>query len=449
MGMDATYLQRFLSDSARNAKRSEIRELLKLIAKPEVISLAGGLPAPETFPLDQVADMMGDVLRQYGANALQYGQTEGDTGLREELLPMMAEDGLEGLSSDEILITSASQQGLDLASRVFLAPGDAVVCGLPSYLGALGAFTAAGARLTGIPLDDDGMPPDKLEERLVTLRRQGIRPKMLYLVPDFQNPAGVTIPLQRRLDILDIATAFDLLVLEDSPYRQLRYVGDHVPIMKSLDKDGRVFSLFTFSKILFPGLRLGWMVADKEIISRMVVAKQPVDLCTSALSQLLAREFIRSGKLPAQVERTKEIYRKKRQVFLDALEAEIDPSWGIRWTKPEGGLFSWMTLPEGLDARELLNMALQENVAFVVGNAFYCDDGGKNTLRLNFSFSNEEKLVEGVKRIARAVGRMVKEHPDMAKDEVAAEDPAAPRVQYGDHSLEQLSWNLGLSEVTE
>ncbi|RPJ46022.1 MAG: aminotransferase, partial [Candidatus Latescibacterota bacterium] len=193
MRMNATYLQQFLSDSAQKAKRSEIRELLKLTARPEVISLAGGLPSPATFPLEEMAELVPGMLRTYGANALQYGPTEGDIGLREELIRMMAEDGLPGLTQDEIITTSASQQGLDLTGRVFLAPGDTVVCGLPSYLGALGAFAASGARMTGIVEDDDGMPPDMLEERLVTLRRQGVRPKLLYLVPDFQNPSGVTL----------------------------------------------------------------------------------------------------------------------------------------------------------------------------------------------------------------------------------------------------------------
>jgi 2-aminoadipate transaminase len=406
--MDANHVQQFLSDAARKAKRSEIRELLKLIARPEVISLAGGLPAPETFPLDEIAELVPDMLRRYGAAALQYGPTEGDIGLREELIKLMEADGLPNLTADEILVTSASQQGLDLTGRVFLTPGDTVICGLPSYLGALGAFTASGANMVGIVEDDDGMPPDKLRERLVTLRGQGIRPKLVYLVPDFQNPSGVTLSLERRLEILSIASEFDLLVLEDSPYRQLRYVGEHIPNMRSLDKEGRVVSLFTFSKILFPGLRLGWLVAEPEVVSRYVVAKQPVDLCTSALTQLLAREYLKTGKLSAQIERTKDLYREKRKVFLEALETEFDPSWGVRWTRPEGGLFTWMTLPGGMSARSLLEIALKENVAFVCGSAFHCDGSGENTLRLNFSYPSNEKLRTGAQRIARAFEKMLK-----------------------------------------
>jgi 2-aminoadipate transaminase len=448
MRMNPTYLQQFLSDTARKGKRSEIRELLKLTARPEVISLAGGLPSPKTFPLEEMAELVPGMLRTYGANALQYGPTEGDIGLREELIKMMAEDGLPGLTLDEIIVTSASQQGLDITGRVFLAPGDTVVCGLPSYLGALGAFAASGARMTGIVEDDEGMPPDKLEERLIMLRRQGIRPKILYLVPDFQNPSGVTLSLERRRDLMSIASEFDLLILEDSPYRQLRYVGEHLPNMKSLDREGRVISLFTFSKILFPGLRLGWLVADREVVSRYVVAKQSVDLCTSALTQLLAREYLKTGRLPAQIERTKRLYTEKRKIFLEALDRVIDPSWGVRWTRPEGGLFLWMTLPGGMSARALLDQALQENVAFVCGSAFHCDGSGENTLRLNFSYPSNEQLLTGAERIARAIERMVETR---AASEVAfrAVDPAALPVSAGAHSLEQLAWNLGLSEVVE
>lgn len=406
--MDAVYLQNFLSDSARRAKRSEIRELLKLTARPEVISLAGGLPAPETFPMDEIADMLPGILKEFGAKALQYGTTEGEIGLRQELIKMMADDDLPDLTPDEVLVTSASQQGLDLVSRVFLAPGDAMVCGLPSYLGALGAFNAAGALMTGIPLDDDGMPPDLLEEQLKSLADRGIQPKLLYLIPDFQNPTGVTIPLDRRKKILDIARRYDLLVLEDSPYRQLRYVGENVPSMKSMDDDGRVISLFTFSKILFPGLRLGWAIAHPEVIAKLVVAKQPIDLCTSALSQLVAREYLKTGKLPAQIERTRALYKEKRKVILDALNKEIDPSWGVTWTKPEGGLFLWMTLPDRLSSPDLLKMALEENVAFVTGSPFYCDGGGKNTMRINFSFSGVEQLRTGISRIAKSIEKGLK-----------------------------------------
>lgn len=452
--MDATYLQRFLSDSARGATRSEIRELLKIIARPEIISLAGGLPSTEAFPVEELAELAPGVLREHGAASMQYGPTEGDLELKKEIIGLMI--GLEGdafrtLTPDRLLITSGSQQALDLCSRVFIGTYDSAVVGLPSYLGALGAFTAGGARLSGVPLDEQGMRTDLLEQRLVDLRREGIHPKLIYTVPDFGNPSGVTMSLERREELLCIAREFDLLVLEDSPYRQLRYVGRPLPTLYSLDRDGRVITMFTFSKILFPGLRLGWVIAAPEVISHLVVAKQPVDCCTAGLSQVLAREYMKTGQLPKQIDRTREIYSRKRQIMLGALEESVDPDWGVRWTKPEGGLFLWVTLPEWMNARQLLDRALsEEKVAFVVGDAFHCDRSGKNTMRLNFSYPSEEQLGEAVRRLARCIGRMVAEHVPPQDEQVPAVATTEPELLVdGEHSLVQLSWNMALSEVVE
>jgi 2-aminoadipate transaminase len=452
--MDATYLQRLLSDSARGATRSEIRELLKVIARPEIISLAGGLPSAETFPVEDLANLIPVVLREHGPAAMQYGPTEGDLELKHEIIALMI--GLEGdafrkLTPDHLLITSGSQQALDLCSRIFIGTYDSVVVGLPSYLGALGAFTACGAKLSGVPVDDEGMRTDLLEQRLVDLRREGVHPKLVYVVPDFGNPSGVTMSLERREELLCIAREFDLLVLEDSPYRQLRYVGETLPTLASIDRDGRVITMFTFSKILFPGLRLGWVIADPEIVSHLVVAKQPVDCCTAGLSQVLAREYMRTGKLPGQIERTREIYASKRRVMLDALEASFDPDWGVRWTRPEGGLFLWVKLPQWMNARQLLDRALsEEKVAFVVGDAFHCDRSGTNTLRLNFSYPSEDQLREAASRLGRCIGRMVSEHVPDAEEEAAVGGDAEPELLVsGDHALVQLSWNMALSEVVE
>ncbi|MFN8177482.1 MAG: PLP-dependent aminotransferase family protein [bacterium] len=443
--MNATYLQQFLSDAARSAKRSEIRELLKLISRPEVISLAGGLPSPETFPIEDFCELTPRALREHGRSAFQYGATEGDPGLLDQLVKLCAAEGIEGLDPSRILITSASQQGLDLVSRVFLAPGDVVVCELPSYLGALAAFAACGARMHGVAMDDQGIIPDLLEEKLLALRRARARTKLLYLVPDFQNPAGVTLSLERRRDVLAIAREFDLLVIEDTPYRRLRYVGETLPTLSSLDSDGRVISLFTFSKILSPGVRLGWVVADPDIIARLTVAKQAVDLCTSSFTQVLVREYLATGRIDALIERSRGIYAEKRRVILDALDAEMDPSWGVKWTRPEGGLFLWMTLPPPLDAHELFRVAIEENVAFVSGTAFHCDGGGRNTLRINFSYSSPAQLRTAVQRLARAIGRLVAGQP-------AAHGAASPRrlpvVDEG-HSLEMLPWSLALTEVVQ
>lgn len=445
--LDPAYLQTFLSDSARRATRSEIRELLKLIARPEVISLAGGLPDPDTFPKDDLVEILPSVIRNHGHASLQYGATEGDTELRHELAKLMAEDGVADLSVDHVLVTSASQQGLDLCGRVFLGAGDAVVLGLPTYLGALGAFTACGARLSGVPLDDHGMRSDLLEERLVDLRRNGIRPKLLYVVPDFENPAGVTLSRSRRHDLLALARDFDLLVIEDSPYRQLRYTGENLPSLLELDRDGRVISLRTFSKILFPGLRLGWVVADPEVISRLVVAKQPVDLCTSPFSQVVAREYLKTGGLQALIGRTRVLYAAKRVAMLEALARHVDPAWGIRWTKPEGGLFVFVTLPAWMDASDLLRRALRENVAFVSGGCFHCDKSGRNTLRLNFSYPSAAQIDEAVARLARAIRGALAEGPGPSAPEVPEDRPVVVPLFRGDHSLEHLSWNLAVTEL--
>lgn len=446
--MDATYLREFLSDSSRAATRNEIRELLKLMARPEIISLAGGTPSPQAFPIRPLAQMLPRLLEEHGAAALQYGPTEGDLGLRRELLKWMA--GSENprfaeWTPDHVLVTSASQQGLDLCSRVFISPGDAVVCALPSYLGALSAFSACGARLCGVPLDDDGMRVDLLEQRLVDLRRQNVRPKFVYTVPDFQNPSGVTLSLRRRMELLAVARDFDLLVLEDSPYRQLRYTGKRQPMLAELDCDGRVLSLFTFSKTLFPGLRLGWVTADPEIIARLVVAKQPVDLCTAGLSQLVAREFLRAGLFPQQIREIHGLYSVRRQAMLDALERYIDPSWGVEWTRPEGGMFLWVRLPEYIDAADLLQVALEAKVAFVTGRAFHCDGSGRNTLRLSFSFPDAEQIDTAIRRLARCIQSFVTKRPPKAGSVPEAE----PILVGGDHALGHLALNLSLSEVVE
>lgn len=411
--MNDAYLRQFLSESSRKAKRSEIREILKLSARPEIISLAGGMPSPEAFPIAELVELMPSLLMHHGTAALQYGPTEGDLGLREQLIRLLVEtedDDDARLTPEQILVTSASQQGLDLVSRVFITPGDMVLCGLPSYLGALSAFTACGARLSGIQLDSDGLRTDLLRQRLIELRRRGVRPKFIYTIPDFQNPTGATLSLKRRRQMLSIAREFQMLVLEDSPYRQLRYVGNPIPSLASLDRDGRVISLFTFSKVLSPGLRLGWIVADPAIISRLVVAKQSVDLCTSGLSQLVVREYLKAGRLPAQLERIRQMYGMKRRAMLAALAEHIDPSWNVSWTRPEGGLFLWLTLTGWMNAGKLLKKALDRNLAFVVGHAFHFDGTGENTLRLNFSYPDIRQIETAVQRLAECIDSMVREH---------------------------------------
>jgi len=392
------------SSSTARAKRSEIRELLKLIARPEVISFAGGLPAPASFPLDKIAEITRQVIKESGPQALQYGPTEGDPKLRGELVKWAAKDGI-GVDLEQVLITNGSQQGLDLVGKIFLDVGDPLVVELPSYIGGLQAFNSYQATMYGVMQDDLGMRMDLLEEKLAELKGKGIIPKFIYVVPDFQNPSGVTMPTDRRKRLIELAMEYDTIVIEDSPYRELRFEGEQPEPIIKLDKDGRVITLSTFSKIFCPGLRLAWAFGPEELISKMVVAKQSMDLCSPSFNQAIAATFMSQGLLHKQIDIIKELYYKKRQLMLSALEEHMPE--GVSWTRPEGGLFLWARLPEHMDAKELFEEAIANNVAYVVGSAFHCDEGGKNTMRLNFSYPSEEQIPEGVKRLATAIKKMM------------------------------------------
>jgi len=396
-------LEKVFSRNARGMKKSVIRELLKLTRRPEVISFAGGLPDLSAFPVEEVADVTVDVLRRDGVTALQYSPTEGDPKLKEELITHHErEDGIS-LSPENILITVASQQGLDLVAKVFIDRDDPVIVGMPTYVGGLGAFRAYGANMMGVPIDEHGMKMDALERKLDKLKKEGKKPKFIYVVPDFQNPAGITMSEERRRKLIELARCYDVLILEDSPYKELRYEGDSVRSIFSLDADGQVVGLHTFSKILFPGMRLGWVIGPEPVIQKLTIAKQSTDLCTPAFTQAIVAEFAARGLLQKNIDSVKEVYREKRQIMLDALEQYMPKLQGLRWTKPEGGLFLWVTLPKYMDSEELFFEAVEQNVAFVIGTAFYCNNGGRNTMRLNFSFPTKEDIVEGVKRLARVI----------------------------------------------
>ena len=396
-------LNAIFSTNAKGMKKSVIRELLKLTRRPEVISFAGGLPDPNAFPTDKVAEVVADVLKRDGANALQYSPTEGDPNLKDELIAHHErEDGIQ-LKPENILITVASQQGLDLTAKVFINIGDAVMVGLPTYVGGLGAFRSYGANMIGIPLDESGMRMDLLEEELEKLSCQGRKPKFIYVVPDFQNPAGITMTEERRLKLIELAHNYDVLIVEDSPYKELRYEGEPQKSIFALDGTGHVIGLHTFSKILFPGMRLGWMIGHEAVIQKMVIAKQATDLCTPAFTQAIVAEFAARGLLNEVIENVKKIYREKREIMLDALDKHMADIPGVSWTRPEGGLFLWLRLPESIEAEQLFYEAIEKDVAFVVGTAFYCDGGGKNAMRLNFSYPSKEHIVEGVKRLAKAI----------------------------------------------
>ncbi|MBE0666467.1 MAG: PLP-dependent aminotransferase family protein, partial [Bacteroidales bacterium] len=359
-----------------------------------------GLPSPDSFPIEDVKKITAEMLEEDGPAALQYGTTEGDSKLRRLLVERHISEGLD-LTPDNIVITSGSQQALDLIGKIFLDPGDCVICGLPSYLGGLSAFLVYGAQMEGIPLDDDGMRPDLLESAIINLREKGKTIKFIYIIPDFQNPAGVTVPLSRRLEIIRIAERHDLIIVEDSPYRDIRFEGQPVPLMYSLDTSGRVITLHTFSKIFAPGLRLAWVLGHPDLIDKIIIAKQAADLCSPAFGQKIVARYIEKGLLDVNLKKTVDMYRERRDHMLKCLRELMPP--GVKWTEPQGGLFLFVTLPPSMDAARLLERAIIKKVAFVCGSVFYCNNEGHNTMRINFSFSNTEEICEGVRRLAEAI----------------------------------------------
>jgi len=393
------------SSNVKKMKKSIIRELLKLTQKPEIISFAGGLPDPELFPYNDVQECLNAVLEKNGAMALQYGTTEGDINLRNQLVNRY--NTLEGLniSVNNLLITTSSQQGLDFCGRVFIDPGDVVFCELPSYLGGLNAFSASGASLCGVDMDENGMNSKKLDEAIQQTLSDGKKPKFIYVVPDFQNPAGITMGAQRRKEILEIAYKYNLPVIEDSPYRELRYEGEIQPMFQQLDTRNMVITLGTFSKVFSPGFRLGWVIAHPVWLDKFITIKQIADLCSSSLLQMTVAEYFERKYFDRNLEILIEKYREKRNCMLDALEKYMPA--GVSWVKPEGGLFLMITLPEHIDSEKLFLKAIEKNVAFVIGHAFYCNDTGHNTMRLNFSFCSIENNVEGIRRLGESIKEML------------------------------------------
>jgi len=384
-------------------KSSAIRELLKLTEDPEIISFAGGLPAPEVFPVEEFVEACTKVLREQGDWALQYGSTEGYTPLREMIARFTSRYGIE-VTAENILITSGSQQALDLLGKVFINPGDHILTESPTYLGALQAWNLYGAEYITVPSDDDGIVTDHLENALRT------GPKFIYVLPNFQNPTGVTISLERRLKIVELADHYGVPIVEDDPYGQLLFEGEPLPPIEVLDSQkhhngncytGNVIYLSTFSKTLAPGIRLAWVVAPPEVIRKLVMAKQGTDLHTSTFNQMVAYEVSKGGFLDRHVKKIIQVYRERRNVMLESLSEHMPE--GVHWTHPRGGLFLWVTLPEGMSSLELFREAVKQKVAFVPGESFFPCGGGENTMRLNFSMMPPEKINEGIARLARAV----------------------------------------------
>jgi len=387
---------------AAGAKRSAIRELLKLTERPEIISFGGGLPAPETFPHDELAAIAADELRNNYQSVLQYGTTEGSRTLRTQMCEWLRPQGID-VTIDDVLITTASQQGLDLLCKAFFDEGDVIFCGLPTYLGAVQAFTLFQIDKVGVPLDDDGMNLDVLEERIAECRATGKPMKGIYVIPDFQNPSGITMSLEKRKRLLEIAKREDLLIFEDNPYGHLRFAGEPIPPIASMDDEGRVILLITFSKVLCAGLRLAAMVTRGDLMDALVRVKQATDLCTSKLTQILAARYMERYDLDKHLVDIQPIYRDKRNAMIAALEKYMPKEEGLRWTEPEGGLFIWMWLPEEIDTAEMIERAIEHNVAYVPGAASYVDGTGHNTLRLSFSLAVPDVIDEGIRRLAEVV----------------------------------------------
>jgi len=397
--------EEFYSVLASRMEASAIREILKLVQNPKVISLAGGMPDPLTFPVEDIKEITQDVLSENSAQALQYSSTEGLPELRKCILEHLAKDGNDG-ELENIIISSGSQQGLDLVGKTFLSPGDIAIVELPSYLAALNAFYSYGGELIGVPMDEDGMRMDILKEKLIQLKNEGKKVKFIYTISNFQNPAGVTMSLARRKKMIEIAHKFNIFIVEDNPYEKLRFEGESIPSIYSLEKNGSVISLGTFSKILCPGLRLAWILGNKEIIRKMAILKQATDLCTSIFNQLIAYEYIKLGKLDENIKSNVRLYKEKRDVMLNALEKYFPSE--VAWTEAHGGFFIFATLPEYMNADEMFKEAIKENVAYVIGSAFFADGKGQNTMRLSFCYPSVEDIEEGIKRLSKVIKKKMK-----------------------------------------
>ncbi|MDO4799187.1 MAG: PLP-dependent aminotransferase family protein [Bacillota bacterium] len=394
-------MNHLFSDRVKKIKASEIREILKLTMKPEIISFAGGLPAPELFPIKEMIEVSAKVMMTMGQEALQYSTTEGYNPLRNHIVRQMAQAGVT-VEQDDILITNGSQQGLDFTGKIFLNPGDYVLCESPSYLGAINAFRAYECEFEEIPTDDFGMDMKALEHVLETNKRA----KFIYVIPDFQNPSGRTWSTERRKQLYDLARRYNVVIVEDNPYGALRFEGEMIPPVKSLDTDGRVVYLGTYSKTFSPGLRIGWVAASPELLSKYIMVKQGADLQSSSISQRELSVFLDSYDFDRHVETIKEVYRRRRDLMIDTMKQCFPKE--AKYVVPSGGLFTWVELPERVNTRKLLEKAVERKVAFVPGGSFFPNGGNERCMRLNFSNMNEEKIVEGIKRLG-----------ELLKDELA------------------------------
>lgn len=384
-----------------NLKASEIREILKIAEKPEIISFAGGLPAPELFPVKEIIDVSRRVLEENGESALQYATTEGYAPLRKWIAERLNATRGTRFDADNVLITNGSQQALDLTGKVFLDDGDTVLCESPTYLAAISAFRAYGCKFKEVPTDEEGMNPEALESMIKTTDNV----KIIYMISDFQNPTGRSWSLERRKQLAELASKYKLVVIEDNPYGELRFEGHSLPSVKSFDQTGCVFCLGTFSKIFCPGYRIGWVAGDKEAIANYVIVKQGTDLQCSTIAQMEISKYLESYNIDQHIEVIREVYKKRRDVAIKTMESEFPRE--VSFTKPQGGLFAWIELPETVQARDVLAKCLERKVAFVPGGSFFPNAPKENTLRINYSNMPEDRIIEGIKCLAEVLKEFI------------------------------------------
>ncbi len=397
------------SDKIANLKPSAIREILKAPSTPDTISFAAGNPAPESFPVDDMARISAEIYEEYAIPALQYGVTDGYSPLRELISQRqkrrfdIGASVSEGDAFDDVtVIVSGGQQGIELACKVFCNEGDSVICENPTFIGALNSFRSNGATVVGVTLENDGMNINELEEKI----RNTPNAKLIYTIPTFHNPCGITTSYEKRVKIYELAKKYGLMILEDNPYGELRFAGEDIPTIKSMDKDGIVIYCSTFSKILSAGMRVGFVIAPDEVASKMVVSKQTSDVHTNLFFQILCHRYMTECDLDGHIEDIRNIYRHKCSLMLEALDREFPKS--IKYTRPEGGLFIWCTLPDSVDADSFIKAALERNVRVVPGATFACEDGARsNSFRLNFSTPSDEQIIKGIKILGQLAKEML------------------------------------------
>jgi len=388
------------SNSSLNMKSSAIRDMLKLTGNPEMISFAGGLPGAEAFPVEELKEIINSIIFKYGSSAFQYGITEGYPPLRDSIRQLMNKTYSLAASHDNILVTSGSQQALYLLCKIMLNPGDTVIAESPTYAGAISTFRSFMADIVTLDIGFQGIEPEELDEKIKDLISNENKPKFIYTIPSIHNPAGITMNSMRRKEFYAVASKYNIMIVEDDPYGMIRYDELRIKPLKHIDIDQRVVYLGSFSKTVSPGLRTGWMFAQKEIVRKCAIAKQGEDTCCNTLSQYVINDFIETGSIYRQIDKVKSVYRRKRDLMCGAIDKNI-PSASYR--KPDGGLFLWLRYPETVDTVKLHTKALNRNVAYVPGNAFYPNGGGLNEMRLNFSFASDSEIDEGIGRLGRIV----------------------------------------------